>query len=155
MVREDSDCRMDRARGARDVNRRSRRPRTTPVTFWASGGLAAYWSLARGDVAKEVLMRFRMVLTVLLVPLLGACSDSNNGYTGVSDTPVPYDANAPTTWTQVYADIIGPTCSTCHNPTGSGGALGKLNMSSADTAYTDLVNVAAAGSACGGKGTRV
>ena len=100
-------------------------------------------------------MRFRMVLTVLLVPLLGACSDSNNGYTGVSDTPVPYDANAPTTWTQVYADIIGPTCSTCHNPAGSGGALGKLNMSSADTAYTDLVNVAAAGSACGGKGTRV
>ncbi len=100
-------------------------------------------------------MRFRMVLATLLAALLGACSGSNNDYTGVPDTPAPYDANAPTTWTQVYADIIGPTCSGCHNPAGNGGALGKLNMSSPDTAYTDLVSVAAAGSACAGKGTRV
>ena len=100
-------------------------------------------------------MRFRMVLTTLLAALLGACSDSNNGYTGVPDTPAPYDANAATTWTEVYTDIIMPTCVGCHNPGGNGGTLGKLDMSSQDTAYTNLVNVAAAGSACAGKGARI
>jgi hypothetical protein len=100
-------------------------------------------------------VHFRVILTMLLAGLLGACSDSNNGYTGVPDTPDPYDANAPTTWTQVYADIIGPTCASCHNPAGSGGALGKLDMSSPDTAYTNLVNAGAEGSACAGKGIRV
>jgi hypothetical protein len=33
--------------------------------------------------------------------------------------------------------------------------LGKLDMSAQDKAYTNLVNVAAAGSECSGKGTRV
>jgi hypothetical protein len=33
--------------------------------------------------------------------------------------------------------------------------MGKLDMSTKDTAYKNLVNVAAAGVACSGKGTRV
>jgi hypothetical protein len=46
-------------------------------------------------------------------------------------------------------------CVTCHNPTGEGGTVGKLDMSSQSTAFTNLVGVAAAGAECSGKGTRV
>ena len=40
-------------------------------------------------------------------------------------------------------------------PAGNGGAFGKLDMSSQDTAYANLVDVPAAGSECAGKGRRV
>jgi hypothetical protein len=79
------------------------------------------------------------------------CSSSSGGASGSAA-----DSGPPPTWTQVYNDIISPTCAMpCHNPTGVGGQMGKLDMSTKDTAYTNLVNVAAAGVACAGKGTRV
>jgi hypothetical protein len=103
-------------------------------------------------------MRFRRVLTSLVAALVAACSSANdggpNGY-GVIDTPAQSDGNTPSTWTEVYTGIIQPTCSGCHNPGGLGGTSGKLDMSSQDTAYANLVNAPASGSACAGKGTRV
>jgi hypothetical protein len=63
------------------------------------------------------------------------------------------EAGGPPTFTQVYA-IISADCLPCHS-TGIGKTTGKLDMSTQATAYKDLVGVAAAGSACKGKGTRV
>jgi len=62
---------------------------------------------------------------------------------------------AASTFTQVYTDIISPICVTCHNPQGIGVTMGMLDMSTQAKAFTDLVGVAAAGTACGGMGTRV
>jgi hypothetical protein len=101
-------------------------------------------------------MKIRIALAPLLATLLGACSDSDaNDYTGVPDIPAPFDANTAATWTDVYIEIVQPTCSGCHNPAGVGDTSGKLDMSSQDTAYANLVDVPAGGSACAGKGTRV
>jgi hypothetical protein len=59
---------------------------------------------------------------------------------------------APETFTDVYTTILGPTCSTCHNPSGDK----FLDMSTQAAAYTNLVNVKASGPACGASGeTRV
>lgn len=73
---------------------------------------------------------------VCLVALVG-CSSSNTGGGGASSA----------TFTQVYTQILGPTCSVHH----SGGApSGNLNMSSQSLAYQNLVGVAASGPSCGG-----
>jgi len=53
----------------------------------------------------------------------------------------------------IYGPIIEHHCVGCHGPTADGGpgsgiAFGKLDMSSADAGYANLVNVAAAGAAC-------
>jgi len=56
------------------------------------------------------------------------------------------DANAGPTFSQVYLTIISGRCTGCHG--GSGG----LNMSTQATAYANLVNVMAAGAACGSSG---
>jgi hypothetical protein len=55
----------------------------------------------------------------------------------------------------LYADVISNPCPTCHNPSGIGVSLGRLDMSSPATAYTSLVNTPAAGDACAGHGVRV
>jgi mono/diheme cytochrome c family protein len=57
--------------------------------------------------------------------------------------------------TDIYGAIITHHCIFCHGPTadggeGSGEAFGKLDMSSVDAGYANLVGVAAAGGACGG-----
>jgi hypothetical protein len=54
------------------------------------------------------------------------------------------------TFTEVYTTILGKSCtnSTCHF-SGVGAA---LDMSSQPNAYTNLVNVSAAGTACGASG---
>jgi mono/diheme cytochrome c family protein len=88
--------------------------------------------------------------------LVTACSSSSSG-TPAAATPSD-DAGASTgtvTFTQVYSDIISQDCVSCHNPAGDGVTAGKLDMSSQATAFSNLVGVAAAGEACGGKGTRV
>jgi hypothetical protein len=71
---------------------------------------------------------------------------------GGSETGGSEAGGAPT-FTDVYA-IISADCLPCHS-TGIGKTTGKLDMSTQATAYKDLVGVAAAGSACKGKGTRV
>jgi hypothetical protein len=63
------------------------------------------------------------------------------------------EAGGPPTFTDVYT-IIHADCLPCHS-TGAGKTTGKLDMTTQATAYKDLVGVAAAGSACKGKGTRV
>jgi hypothetical protein len=64
-------------------------------------------------------------------------------------------AAAAATFTQVYGNIISPICVQCHNPQGIGVMIGKLDMSTKATAFTDLVGVSAMGMLCGGMGTRV
>jgi|SRR5579872_243745 len=104
---------------------------------------------------------------------LAACSSSSGrgmppagSDSGAPDTATPsgdsgegdsasQESTTATTWTQVYADVISSKCATCHGGTGEGFTLGKLDMSSQATAYTNLVGVAAAGSSCMGTGTRV
>jgi hypothetical protein len=64
------------------------------------------------------------------------------------------DAGAGPTFAQIYTAIISKQCLPCH-ATGGGAMMGKLDMSSEATAYTNLVGAMAMGSACMGKGTLV
>jgi hypothetical protein len=52
-------------------------------------------------------------------------------------------------FSQVYSTIVSPRCLPCHSNSTLGGVLyGKLDMSSQETAYSNLVGVKAAGSSC-------
>jgi hypothetical protein len=89
-----------------------------------------------------------------------ASSGGDDSSSGGMDTGSPDDTGAPpaeagggATFTSVYA-IIYSDCLPCHS-TGGGKTNGKLDMSSKATAFRNLVGVAAAGTACAGKGTRV
>ncbi len=65
-------------------------------------------------------------------------------------------ASGTVTFTTVYTTIIANRCAPCHTTSsGIGITQGTLDMTSKATAYASLVNVAAAGSACAGQGTRV
>jgi hypothetical protein len=77
--------------------------------------------------------------------LLAACSSGNSGndVSGLSPT-----------WTNVYSAVVAKRCLPCH-ATSTGVSLGKLDLSSKDKAYANLLNVAAQGSACAGQGTLV
>lgn len=61
------------------------------------------------------------------------------------------------TFTQVYTSVLAVRCAACHVIAGGIGITqGNLDFSTQATAYANLVNVAAGGSACGGGGiTRV
>jgi hypothetical protein len=60
-----------------------------------------------------------------------------------------------TSFSEVYSTIIGSRCVPCHS-VGVGKISGMLDMSSEDTAYSNLVGVMAAGVSCGKSGlTRV
>jgi hypothetical protein len=70
--------------------------------------------------------------------------------------PKKESQGAPGTWSQVYSQVIAVRCAPCHTtPAGPGIQLGHLNMTSQTAAYSNLVNVATAGSACAGVGTRI
>lgn len=56
------------------------------------------------------------------------------------------------TYTDVYTMIIDPVCTGCHRPGGIGVTIGKLDMSSEDMAYANLVNVPAQGTGPGTSG---
>jgi hypothetical protein len=64
------------------------------------------------------------------------------------------DSAAPLSFaTDIYGPIIHDHCIFCHGPTADGGAgsgiaFGKLDMSSVDAGYSNLVNVAAKGGDC-------
>lgn len=65
-------------------------------------------------------------------------------------------SSTPATFSQIYSSIIANRCAPCHTtPTGIGVVNGHLDMTSASTAYSNLVGTPAAGIACGGQGTRV
>ena len=62
----------------------------------------------------------------------------------------------PVTFTQVYTQVIAVRCMPCHTTAAGVGVLnGHLDMTTQAAAFTNLVNVPAAGVACTGKGTRV
>jgi hypothetical protein len=81
----------------------------------------------------------------------GSASGSSGSASGASGS------TAALSFADVYVNDIGCICVPCHAPTtGIGYVNGKLDMSSSTTAYTNLVGVKAAGTACGTKGlTRV
>jgi hypothetical protein len=56
------------------------------------------------------------------------------------------------TFTNVYTNVLGARCSSCHRPGGSGAGTGMLDMSTAPLAYAGLVGVPAAGTAGGSSG---
>ena len=67
------------------------------------------------------------------------------------------DGGERVTFTMVYTDIISARCLGCHVPGGPGVTAGKLDMSTKDLAYANLVGslgigIAAAGSSCGTSG---
>jgi mono/diheme cytochrome c family protein len=69
------------------------------------------------------------------------------------DSSAPADAGALSFGTSIYAPLIAPHCTGCHGFTADGGPgvgieFGKLDLSSADAGYANLVNVPAAGFAC-------
>jgi hypothetical protein len=89
----------------------------------------------------------------LVLCCAAGCSSGSSGG-AVSDAGV--DTGSAATWTQVYTTAIVPECSPCHTtPTGIGVTTGNLDMTSQSTAYSNLVNVPAAGAQCSGRGTRV
>jgi hypothetical protein len=66
------------------------------------------------------------------------------------------DATLPPTFSNVYASVIARRCTPCHTIPGEIGITeGKLDMTSQEAAYADLVGTEAAGVSCGGKGLRV
>jgi len=80
--------------------------------------------------------------------------DSSTASTTPDSSTPTEDAGALSFSTDIYAPIIEHHCVGCHGFTSDGGAgpgiaFGKLDLSSADAGYVNLVNVAAAGVACG------
>jgi hypothetical protein len=74
-------------------------------------------------------------------------SSPDDSSTGVDAGPLGFSAD-------IYGTIIEHHCVGCHGFTADGGeasglAFGKLDMSSVDAGYANLVNVPAAGAACG------
>jgi hypothetical protein len=56
------------------------------------------------------------------------------------------------TFTNVYANVIGARCTSCHAPGKSGVTAGGLDLSTAAAAYANLVNVPSAGTSAGSAG---
>ena len=90
-----------------------------------------------------------MLATGGMMPTGGMMATGGSKATGGSSS-----TGAPT-FTTIYTTIISTRCVVCHAPGGGGVTSGALDMSTQATAYANLVGVAAAGSACGGFGTRV
>ncbi|MES1204949.1 MAG: hypothetical protein ABUS79_03345 [Pseudomonadota bacterium] len=56
------------------------------------------------------------------------------------------------TFTNVYANVIGARCTSCHRPGAGGVTVGLLDLSTAAAAYANLVNVPGAGIGAGTSG---
>jgi hypothetical protein len=76
---------------------------------------------------------------VLALSATPGCSSSSKGGADDPDGGV--------TFTQLYAQIITPSCLPCHAPGMVGDSAGKLDMSTQSLAYTNLQTMAA-GSSC-------
>jgi hypothetical protein len=91
-----------------------------------------------------------------LFGLVGMLSIAGCGSSSSGTMSVATNSGAVPTWTQVYTDVIQQRCTPCHtSASGLGVTKGQLDMASQATAYSNLVNVDAAGSGCAGKGIRV
>jgi hypothetical protein len=66
------------------------------------------------------------------------------------------EAAATVTFTQVYTTVITQFCAPCHTAAGGIGiTTGNLDMTTQAKAFTNLVNVPAAGASCSGMGVRI
>ena len=98
-----------------------------------------------------------LALASVSASLVYACSSSSSNNAGGTDAgSQDGTTSSAATFTQVYTGIISQKCSPCHTtPDGIGVSGGQLDMTSQAAAYANLVNKAAAGEQCNGKGTRV
>jgi hypothetical protein len=118
--------------------------------------------------AEELRMRLSVFFVAGFALSLFACSSdspgpSNSSNSGSSSTSAGSSTSSNSanssgsapTFTEVYAQLLGPQCAGCHTAGKSGVTGGKLDLSTQATAYTNLVNVAGMGEACNGQGMRV
>jgi hypothetical protein len=87
---------------------------------------------------------------VTITLTVGPNAESCPGTASESVT-VTCDALDPT-FTNVYANVIGARCTSCHAPGKSGVTVGGLDMSTPAAAYANLVNTPAAGTGPGNAG---
>jgi hypothetical protein len=89
-----------------------------------------------------------LALGTIAITCAAACGSSTT-------KSVDASGSGSATFAEVYSTVISPNCS-CHTSAGGEGITsGKLDMTSESTAFTNLVNVPAAGASCSGSGTRV
>jgi hypothetical protein len=90
-----------------------------------------------------------VTISVTVAPGAPSCNTVTTGSVTVTCSAVGL---APT-FSNVYTTIIDRRCTGCHHPGGGGVTVGKLDMSSQDVAYADLVGVDAQGTGAGASGT--
>jgi mono/diheme cytochrome c family protein len=87
-----------------------------------------------------------VTITLSVSPSVPGCTSA------VQTAEVTCDTLNPT-FTNVYANIIGARCASCHRPNATTGlSAGNLDMSTQATAHANLVGVAAAGTGAGTSG---
>ena len=87
-----------------------------------------------------------VTVTVAVSPTAESCTAATQSVDVTCDTLNP-------TFTNVYANVIGARCASCHRPNATTGvSAGNLDMSTQATAYGNLVGVAAAGTGAGTSG---
>src|SRR5215831_17690505 len=98
----------------------------------------------------------RALLMIGTLVAFAGCGDDTHGLPA-PPPPTGPDGGAPAaTFTQVYTTVITNRCTPCHTTAnGIGIQQGHLDMTTQAAAYANLVNVPAAGIACGGRGIRV
>ncbi len=87
-----------------------------------------------------------VTITLSVQPDAGSCPA-----TASQSISVTCDALNPT-FTNVYSNVIGARCTSCHAPGKSGATVGGLDMSTPAAAYVNLVNVPAMGTGAGSAG---
>lgn len=98
--------------------------------------------------------RIQALARLIVLALSGvACGSSSKS------TDTARDSGTTTldpTWTNVYEHVLVPRCGSCHaSPGGPGILTGKLDLSTQDAAYTNLVNAEAKGQSCAQMGTLI
>jgi hypothetical protein len=87
-----------------------------------------------------------VTITLTVGPSSASCTTATS-----ESVTVTCDALNPT-FTNVYANVIGARCTSCHAPGKSGVTAGGLDMSTPAAAYANLVGVPAAGTSAGSSG---
>jgi hypothetical protein len=132
---------------------------TITLSATASAGAAApvfAWSATAGtfDNPASASPTFTCPATpgaVTITVSLGSNDAACGAAAASASITVTCDAPDPT-FTNVYADIIGLRCVSCHHPGGSGVTVGMLDMGTEATAYANLVGVPVAGTGAGTSG---
>jgi hypothetical protein len=98
------------------------------------------------SVARLSVVRFSLALSLTVGGVVSLACSSTSGSSGGSTSAAP-------TFTQIYSDVIvGAKCVQCHAPADSGAVRhDKLDMSTKEAAYANLVGVATSGPGTGCK----